>query len=66
MEILKKVREEKNITQKEISSKVGISQQAYSLIEKGINQPSLNVAFKIADFLDSDVRQLFYTQIDNI
>ncbi|MDY4128672.1 helix-turn-helix transcriptional regulator [Peptostreptococcus porci] len=65
MEILKKVREEKNITQKEISSKVGISQQAYSLIEKGINQPSLNVAFKIADFLDSDVRQLFYTQTDN-
>ena len=54
MSNLKKAREEKKITQREISSKIGISQQAYSLIENGNNQPSLSVAFKIAD--------IFYTQ----
>lgn len=62
MSNLKKAREEKKITQREISSKIGISQQAYSLIENGNNQPSLSVAFKIADILDKDIRQLFYTQ----
>lgn len=62
MSNLKKAREEKKITQREISSKIGISQQAYSLIENGKNQPSLSVAFKIADILEKDIRQLFYTQ----
>jgi len=62
MSNLKKAREEKKITQREISSKIGISQQAYSLIENGNNQPSLGVAFKIADILEKDIRQLFYTQ----
>lgn len=62
MSNLKKAREEKKITQREISSKIGISQQAYSLIENGNNQSSLSVAFKIADILEKDIRQLFYTQ----
>ena len=53
MSNLKKAREEKKITQREISSKIGISQQAYSLIENGNNQPSLSVAFKIADILET-------------
>lgn len=56
MSNLKKAREDKKITQKEISSKIEISQQAYSLIENGNNQPSLSVAFKIADILEKDIR----------
>lgn len=44
----------KEITQKELAKKVGISEQAISLIALGINQPRVSTAKKIASVLDID------------
>ena len=50
--ILKQLREEKGITQKEIAKILGISQAAYSLYEKGQREPKYEMLEKIADIFD--------------
>lgn len=51
-EFLKKYREKNNLTQKEMSSKVGTSQAYYSQIESGIVSPGFTMVKKIAKALD--------------
>ncbi|QIB69759.1 helix-turn-helix transcriptional regulator [Aminipila butyrica] len=45
-------RNKKKHTQASISQSVGISQQYYSKIEKGLRTPSTDVAMKIANILE--------------
>ena len=54
------MRKERNLLQKEIAEKVGITQQNYSSIENGINKPSLKVAKKIADYFGVGIDELFF------
>lgn len=49
---LQKKREAKKLTQEQLAQKVGISRQAISLIEVGINAPSVETAKKIAEVLE--------------
>lgn len=49
---LKTLREESNISQRKMAKLLGISQQAYSTYELGINEPSLSSLVKIADILE--------------
>ena len=44
----------------ELSEKVGITQQAYSYIEKGISNPSLETALRISEVLKTPVNKIFY------
>jgi putative transcriptional regulator len=48
---LKKIRENKGMTQRDLSLKLDISESYYSLIENGERRPSPEVAQKIAAFL---------------
>lgn len=45
------IREARNITQTELSEKVGISQTAVSNIEKGLKDPTMKLAIRIARVL---------------
>lgn len=58
-EKLMELRLKKNMTQKQLAEKIGISQQAYSLIEKGVNMPSLETALEISDVLKTPVNKIF-------
>ena len=49
--MLKKAREEKGITQKELSEKTGLTQSNISNIEKGVSKPTIDSLKKIADAL---------------
>ncbi|RWU06336.1 helix-turn-helix domain-containing protein [Pedobacter chitinilyticus] len=55
---IRKVREFKKISQQELASKIGISQNAYSKIELGYSKISLDRLFLIAKLLEVDTLEL--------
>ncbi len=57
--ILKKIRTEKKLAQKEIAEKVGISVRNYQYIEANKRLPNVKTAIKIAETLDTDVKELW-------
>ncbi|MDU2131067.1 MAG: helix-turn-helix transcriptional regulator [Finegoldia magna] len=57
-ENIKRIREEKGMTQKQLADKVGISGAFMSLIEKGTNNPSEENLQKIANALDVPIEIL--------
>lgn len=52
MDWFKKIREEKNFTLSKVSKETGISLCYLSQIESGKRKPSVEIAKKIANFLD--------------
>lgn len=46
------------VTQKEISGYCDVTQSTFSLIEQGKRYPAISVIYRIAEFLDIDVRQM--------
>lgn len=57
-EKLKKILEEKKITQAELAEKVGISQAYASYLLNGFKQPSVELLKRIADFLNVSLDEL--------
>ena len=49
----------KRLTQKELADAVGVSKQTIYVMEKNNYSPSLILAFRIADFFDADVNDIF-------
>lgn len=51
---LKKIREDKNLTQVQLAEKIGISQNYYSQIENGLRQESIKLELlqKLSEALD--------------
>ena len=47
---LKKLRQERNLSQNDVATNLNISQNHYSNIEIGNRKPSVNIAKKIAEF----------------
>lgn len=47
---LKKIREERKLTKKEVCEKTGISERAYLTYEYGEREPKISVIEKLADF----------------
>lgn len=61
-EWLVSIREEKGLKQKFVSEAIGIAQASYCQIEKGITNPTVDNAKKIAKVLDFDWTR-FYEDI---
>ncbi len=53
-------RKRAGLTQTELSNKVGISRRALSSIEKSTSIPSVDIALKLANILNTTVEDLFY------
>ena len=59
--VIKRMRDrrmEKNYTQAYVASKLGISQNAYSKIESGLTNFSIERLYDIADILEVDIKEL--------
>lgn len=56
---IKKFREDKNLTQEQLASAVGVSRQTIIAIEKGHYEPSLLLAFKLTKYFKVSVEDLF-------
>ena len=57
---LKQLREEKNLTQCQLAKMLGISQQYYCTIEKGIRQKymSIELAYKLTKIFDISIDEI--------
>ena len=53
-------REESDLTQKDIATKVGITTSHYGMIELGSRKPSLNTAYKLAKFFKKSIEEIFF------
>ena len=61
---LKKKRLEKNISQEKVAKMCEITQEYYSLLEKGLRQPAVKVAKKLGRVLDFNWEE-FYKEEQN-
>ena len=64
MKWLKHIRIDADMKQIEVASKVGISQQAYWLIEHGYRRPSVATAKKIANVLGFNWTLFFPDEVE--
>lgn len=60
---IKKVREEKHMTAKQIADYLGITMQAVNQYEKGLRSPSLITLVKISEFLEVPIDKLTGPQL---
>lgn len=57
---LKGIRTEHNLSQETLAESVGVTRQTIISIEKGVYQPSVGLAIKLAKKLNKTVESLFY------
>lgn len=57
------LRAEKEMTQKDLAEKAGVSRQTIISIEKNKYTPSLKLAFKIANAFGADINEVFQYNI---
>ena len=56
---LKVLRAERDWSQQDLGDRLGVSRQSVNAIEKGRYDPSLPLAFKIADVFDLAIEEVF-------
>ncbi len=57
---LKELRAKHGLNQQELGSRVGVSRQTISLIERGDYNPSITLALRISQVFGVPVEQVFY------
>lgn len=55
---LKELRKEKGITQEQLAEKLGVSRRTVSRWETGSNMPDLDLLIELADYYDTDIREI--------
>ena len=55
---LKELRKEKHLTQEELAGKFNISSRTVSRWETGTNLPDLSILVELADFYETDIREI--------
>lgn len=56
---LEKIRKERGLTQNDLVSALKVSRQTVSSIENGRYNPSLELAFDIANYFDMTIEEIF-------
>jgi putative transcriptional regulator len=56
---VRELRAERGVSQVEVAAALGVSRQTVIAIEKGHYSPSLPLAFRIANYFDSTVDEMF-------
>jgi len=57
--VIKKLRKEKGLTQKELAQKIGKSERLITYFERGVARVSLDTLYDIAKALDVSVSEIF-------
>jgi len=63
---LKELRKSKNLTQEELSEKLGVSRRSVSRWETGSNLPDLDLLIELADFYDVDLRDMLTGNTEDV
>ncbi len=61
---IKELRAKFNLTQDELADKVGVTRQTLLYLEKGKYNPSLVLAYKVAEALSSSIEEVFIIEDD--
>ena len=56
---VRQLREERGLTQKQLGEKVNVSRQAINAVETGTFDPSLWLAYDIAQLFDMSIEEVF-------
>ena len=56
---IRKIRQSKDLSQDNVADELGINKSSYSKIENGHTDPSLSRILKIAEILETDIREFF-------
>ena len=56
---LKVLRAERDWSQEELANRLGVSRQAINAIERGKHDPSLQLAFSIAEVFEQSIEDIF-------
>ena len=56
---LKEIRLKRNISQEELAYKVGVTVRYIAFLEAGVRKPSITLAFKIANVLNTSIEKIF-------
>ena len=58
-------RAKRRITQKQLAEAVGVTRATILALEKGNYNPSLELAFRLARFFDTDIESIFEVRKEN-
>ena len=61
---LKQLREERGISQRELAEEVGVTRQTINAVERGRYDPSLELAFALAEFFGCYAEDIFLYEED--
>jgi putative transcriptional regulator len=59
------IRAERRLTQEQLAREVGVTRATIVAIERGNYNPSLELAFRLARYFDTDLHTLFSIEEDN-
>jgi|TARA_B110000238_G_C15910774_1_gene346150 putative transcriptional regulator len=59
---IKILRAERDFSQQSLADKIGVSRQAINAVERGKHDPSLQLAFDIADQFDQRIEDIFFPE----
>ena len=59
---IKVLRAEKNWSQQALADKIGVSRQAVNAVERGKHDPSLQLAFDIANQFNQRIEDIFFPE----
>jgi putative transcriptional regulator len=57
---LRRLRMSRDLTQDEVAKAIEVTRATVLAIEKGDYNPSLELAFRLANFLGADINEIFY------
>lgn len=60
LEKLMMLREKKGLRQQDVASIIGITTSYYGMIERGVRTPQLEIAYRLADFFDTSIEEIFF------
>jgi len=56
------LRNEKQMTQQALADSVGVTRATINAMEKGAYNPSLELAFRLARFFETDIQTIFFVE----
>ena len=63
---LEDLRKDRNIKQEELAKAMGVSRQTIGSLENGRYNPSIVLAFKLADFFNLTIEEIFIYEEDEL
>ncbi len=63
---LEEIRKNKGINQEELASVLSVSRQTIGSLENGRYNPSIILAFKIADYFDMKIEEIFIYEKESL